>query len=438
MTLARPWLLVWALLLPCRAQCEPLTFAQAVELALNHNGYTGQTPPEAGQPASLPKQGSLGQSANQRFCPIHPENYSAIAAQFASANEMGVPPGTVAFSATPAEPSAGAFELRSRASVVLCTALVYAKLQGIRAQQHVLRQQQEYVHRLMDIESRRVSAEVDHPLLLAQAKLLRARTRMESDALAASERKTRAALSVLTGLSIDLIETVENSMPPLPDNPASTGENREILQQLMAYRDIVQLDYQSEYLSRIKATHDMALARASIGSLVFAHVTEEMKLIALLQLNNQVRMAKIQLLSAAENLEAWALRHPAPNANLPSAPPDIQASDSSAPSASSNFAAETPSLLSILIAPAIKDLPVGKSQQYSAIATWSNGRAKDVTSDARWNCSTDTGAVLSSTGLLTGLSVGAVTIRVEFQGVTHSRKLEIVEQPADEYLLPQH
>ena len=207
---------------------------------------------------------------------------------------------------------------------------------------------------------------------------------------------------------------------------------------MLAYRDIVQLDYQAEYLSRIKATHDMALARASIGSLVAAHITEEMKLIALLELNNQIRMAKIQTLGASGDLEAWALGHSAQSANPSSAPAAIPPTDSPALSAGVASSAETPSLLSILIAPAIKDLQVGKSQQYSAIATWSNGRARDVSAEAIWSCSSDTGAVLSSTGLLTGLSVGAVTIRAEFQGAAHSRKLEIIEQPTDEYLLPQH
>jgi len=427
----REWLFALLFLLPGPLQGSSLTFGQALELALHRN------PNAAGHTAAADNTERLGQSASQRFCPIHLENYAAIAAQLASGNEMGLSPGAPRFSA-PAETSAGAFEIRSPASVILCTALLYEKLDGIESQQLVLRQQQDYVRRLIEIESRRVSAEVDHPLLLAQAKLFRARTRMEWAALSASARKTRAALSVLVGLSVDQVDPIEGSMPLLPDNLTTTAENVEAIQLLLDYRDIVQLDYVSEYMSRLKATHDMALAKASIGALVAAHVTEEMKFISLLEVNNQIREARIQFLGESYDLEAWAFGRANHNAILSSAPPGIQASDSSAPSPNSTSGIQSPSLLSILIAPAIKELQLGKSQQYSAIATWSDGHARDVTSEANWTCSSDTAAVVSSTGLLTALAVGAITIHAKFQGIEHSRKLSIAEQPVDEYLLPDH
>jgi hypothetical protein len=93
---------------------------------------------------------------------------------------------------------------------------------------------------------------------------------------------------------------------------------------------------------------------------------------------------------------------------------------------------QSPWLLFILISPAIKELHAGKSQQYTAVAKYSDGHAKDVTSEANWSCSNDTGAILSTTGLLTGLSVRVVTVNVEFKGLTQSRKLSITEQPMDE------
>ena len=200
LAISRLWLFALVSLLPCSLQGEPLTFAQVLDRALVRSGYTGQRADEADRTAGVPKPENLGQSANRQSCPIHLEDYARIAAQFASANEMGVPPGALTVTPTPAESSSGAIQLRSRASVILCTALLYAKLEGIQAQQTVVRKQQEYVLRLIDVESRRVHAEVDHPLLLAQAKLLRARTRMEADALTASMRKSREALSALTGL----------------------------------------------------------------------------------------------------------------------------------------------------------------------------------------------------------------------------------------------
>ena len=203
----------------------------------------------------------------------------------------------------------------------MCTALLFANLDGIQAQQHVLSRQQELAARLIDIESRRVSVDVDHPLLLTQAKLLRARARVESAALGASERKMRAALSTLLGRPLDQAGIVENSMPPLPENPTNTLEDSETLQQLLACRDLVQLDYLSEYLARLKAAHDMELAKASIGTLVAAHITEGFKFNALLQLNNQIRLAKIQFLGTTGDLEPWALGQPGPNA---ASPPRLQ------------------------------------------------------------------------------------------------------------------
>jgi hypothetical protein len=229
---------------------------------------------------------------------------------------------------------------------------------------------------------------------------------------------------------------VESSIPPLPEDSTTSLENREVLRRLVAYRDIVQLDYVSDFMTRLKVTHDMALGKASIGSLVAAHISEEMQFIALLQFNDRIRAAKVQFMGASGDLENWAFGRQSPIANQSSAPPQAPASDSSASSGSSAPSAPAPSILSILISPAIRELQVGRSQQYSAIATYTSGGIRDATTDAVWSCSTDTGAVLSSTGLLTGLSPGVVTVQVEFQGIQQSRKLSVTGQPVDEYLAP--
>jgi hypothetical protein len=409
-------------------QCESLTFRQAVERALNRNGNVSS--PQGGQTAGEHHSEIAGLAANERRCPVHLQDYAGIAARLSSANELGLLQAGPILAEFPG--NAGNLDLQSRKNVILCTALLYSELEGIQARELVLHQQQEYVNRLMDIESRRVSAKVDQPLLLTHAKLLRARTRMESAALRTFEHKTRVALSALVGLPSDQVAAVENSMPPLPGKLATTVENDETLQQLTAYRDIVQLDYVSESMARLKISHDMLLAKASVGSLVAAHITEEIKFGALLQLNNHIRTAKIQFLSASDDLESWALRRPTPNANRSLAPPIPPETGLSSQAADLTSSVQSPSLLSILISPAIKELQSGKSQQYSAVATYSDGHARDVTSEANWSCSSDTNAVLSATGLLTGLSVGVVTVSVEFQGLTQSRRLSITEQPIDE------
>jgi hypothetical protein len=406
-------------LLPCHLLGAPLTLGQAVELALNRYGNPASQGPSETADDRAPK-------INGEPCAARLLDYLHLAAQLASANELGLPHGGPLFTVSSDNEPSGAFDLRSRRNVILCTALLYVKLDGIAAQQRVLSQQQEFANRLMDIESKRVHVDVDPSKLLTQAKLLRAKTRMESVALSTLERKTRSGLSALVGLSPEQIDPVGSSIPPLPENLNLTLENNEALQQLVAYRDIVQLEYISEYANRLKATQQSVLAKASIGTLVAAHITEDMQFNALLKINNHIRLAKIQFMGATDELENWALGRTAVTANRPSA---LEHPAS---------AADAPALLSILIAPGLKDLQAGRSQQFSAIATFSNGRAQDVTSEAIWDCSSNTSAVVSTTGLLTGLSAGAITISVEFQGIRHSRNLSITEQPVDEYLLPDH
>jgi hypothetical protein len=290
----------------------------------------------------------------------------------------------------------------------------------------------------MDIESRRVHADFDQPIFLTQAKQLRARTRLESLALSAAEHESRTGLSALIGIAPDQLDVIGDSIPPLPENLISSPDDTEVLQQLLAIRDVVQLDYFAEYTNRLRATQDMVLAKASIGRLVAAHVNEEMKLNALLEVNNQIRLAKIQFLAKSGGLEDWAFGRKVQRVNSPSAPVGIPAAEPPKASTDAVSSVGTPSILSILISPAIKKLEGGRSQQFSAIATFSDGHAKDVTAEANWSCSSDTVAVLSTTGLLTGLAVGEVDVNVEYQGLAHSRRVSVTEAPVDEYLLPGH
>jgi hypothetical protein len=89
-------------------------------------------------------------------------------------------------------------------------------------------------------------------------------------------------------------------------------------------------------------------------------------------------------------------------------------------------------LLGLLIAPDIRQIPIGKSQQYSAIVTDNEGHARDVTTEAVWSCSSDSRAVVSTTGLLTALSEGQLTIRVEYQGLASARDLTVAPRAVDE------
>jgi hypothetical protein len=397
------------------AHGAPIRFGEALELSLSR-------PPTPG----------MGKAGGAPLCPVPLQDYSALAAQLDSANEMGLPAGgRNPFSAkTQTTPLA----LETRHDIMLCTALVYAELEGIEARQRLIQRQEDSVSRLMNIEARRVSAEVDHPLLLAEAKMLRARTRMASTALDASEHAMRSAFGSLLGSAAGLPSAVEGSMPPLPERLRIGSEDTRVLQRLLAFRDIVQLEYVTGLMNRQKATHDMALARVSIGALVAAQVEETMKLAALVQLNNQIRLAKIQFLAWNNTIEDWA------TGKTPVEPGSAAVAVGSSisnpfqtpePQAASG---QSPRLLSILIVPGITELPVGKSQQYSAVVTDSSGHARDVTTDATWICSSDTSAVLSTTGLLTALAEDHITVHVEFQGLSATRQLSISSEVPDESL----
>ena len=215
-------------------------------------------------------------------------------------------------------------------------------------------------------------------------------------------------------------------MPPLPENPPP-GENGRVLQRLIAFRDIVQLEYVVEFMNLAKVMHDMALARATIGALVAAETEELTRLSALIQFNDQIRAAKLQFAGGSGNLENWALGRPLTEPLVSTTP-----SDNAPLIAGTDGKGRADRLLGLLIAPDVRQLPIGKSQQYSAIVTDSEGHARDVTTEAVWSCSSDTKAVMSTTGLLTGLTAGLFTVRVEYQGLVGVRELTIAPRAVDE------
>ena len=391
--------------MPCFAQAGPISFSGAIELALHR--YEGAVaPPDKSEGA---------------VCPVARQDFAAFAAQVESANETGADA-----SLSGAAASATPLVLQSRNDVILCTALLYLALDDLQRRRQLADRQEQLVTRLMSIESRRVSAEVDHPLQLTQAKMLRARTRLASAALDSAEQTARGGLASLLGVPVEEVAASEDSMPPLPENPPP-GENGRVLQRLIAFRDIVQLEYVAEFMNLAKVMHDMALARATIGALVAAETEELTRLSALIQFNDQIRAAKLQFAGGSGNLENWALGRPLTEPLVSTTP-----SDNAPLIAGTDGKGRADRLLGLLIAPDVRQLPIGKSQQYSAIVTDSEGHARDVTTEAVWSCSSDTKAVMSTTGLLTGLTAGLFTVRVEYQGLVGVRELTIAPRAVDE------
>ena len=63
---------------------------------------------------------------------------------------------------------------------------------------------------------------------------------------------------------------------------------------------------------------------------------------------------------------------------------------------------------------------VGATAQFSAIATMGDGSTQDVTSLATWQSSNVAVATVSSTGLVTGVGTGTVTVGAVYQTVSAS------------------
>ena len=70
---------------------------------------------------------------------------------------------------------------------------------------------------------------------------------------------------------------------------------------------------------------------------------------------------------------------------------------------------------------------VGAASQFSAIATLSDGTTLDVTNVSTWVSSNTAEAVVSSTGLVTGVTAGTVTVQATYQSVTGSDQIALTQ-----------
>jgi outer membrane protein TolC len=104
-----------------------------------------------------------------------------------------------------------------RAEVILETTVTYMQLDYLHARLNVLRQQELEAGEAVQITSERVSEGVDSSVELTKAKLVAARTRLQSAQAQGSAEFLRERLTQLTGLPARSIETVTESIPKLPE-----------------------------------------------------------------------------------------------------------------------------------------------------------------------------------------------------------------------------
>jgi hypothetical protein len=317
---------------------------------------------------------------------------------------------------------------RQDSSALFCTAVVYAELASVNSQIEVLRRQEMAAERLLDIEARRVHERVDSPEKLTRAKLLAARTQMWAVGLNSSARRLRKQLASLTGLPEREIEPVADSMPLLSELEPKASSSDSRIGQLTAARDVAQLEYVLARTRKMKTKGQTVMGTANLGDLEAAFVTEFEKLNALLEVNFELQRARLEVLTANGKLEEWAW---GADANSKSGPVDVGAVqpagiEASTPRTQGRAGLVTsPMLRSIMIAPGKAAMVAGQSQQFSAIAIYSGGKAKDATSEATWRCSSNWGAIISPSGLFTALAIGQSTIIATVGGVSQSQQITI-------------
>ena len=77
------------------------------------------------------------------------------------------------------------------------------------------------------------------------------------------------------------------------------------------------------------------------------------------------------------------------------------------------------------------DLPVGSTQQFTAIATFSDKSTENISSQVTWKSSNTKAAIISSAGLATGMTSGTTNITATISGITSlSRTLNVIPASA--------
>ncbi len=89
-------------------------------------------------------------------------------------------------------------------------------------------------------------------------------------------------------------------------------------------------------------------------------------------------------------------------------------------SSASTLAVTAATLSSVSITPGSASIAQGTSQQFTAIGTFSDNSAQDLTSLVTWQSSSPSVAAIINTGLATGVAIGSVQITASYQGQSAS------------------
>jgi uncharacterized protein YjdB len=96
---------------------------------------------------------------------------------------------------------------------------------------------------------------------------------------------------------------------------------------------------------------------------------------------------------------------------------------------SSGSSNSSPTLAAIAVTPASPSVPVGQTQQFKAVGTYSNNTTQDLTASAAWSSSTVSVATIGAGGLATAVGAGGTTITASVGALTAAATLNVTIVP---------
>jgi uncharacterized protein YjdB len=94
-------------------------------------------------------------------------------------------------------------------------------------------------------------------------------------------------------------------------------------------------------------------------------------------------------------------------------------------SGSASLTVTSATATSITVTPAGLAMPLGLTQQFTAIAQFSDGTSQDITGVAAWSSSAKSVATITASGLVSAVNIGSATISATFESVTGSTSLTV-------------
>ncbi|MGG2201927.1 Ig-like domain-containing protein [Paenibacillus validus] len=83
----------------------------------------------------------------------------------------------------------------------------------------------------------------------------------------------------------------------------------------------------------------------------------------------------------------------------------------------------------ITVTPASATIQRGQTQQYQAVASFSNGTTQDITNVSAWSTSDPTTATIDANGLANGLKAGSINVSATWSGLTGTATLAVNNPP---------